>query len=71
MAAEALKIAVGVFFTLFVSFIIVGYQGILPVLLKEGVYQDLCRNDNHTHASEFQSQNTQEQDLRRYILHEI
>lgn len=44
MAAEVLKVIVGVFFTLFVSFIIVGYQGILPVLLKEGVYQNLCSN---------------------------
>ncbi len=41
MAAEGMKVAVGVFFTLFVSFIVVGYQGILPVLLKEGVYQNL------------------------------
>jgi MFS family permease len=43
MAAEGLKVAAGVFFTLFVSFIIVGYQGLLPVLLKEGVFQDMCR----------------------------
>lgn len=41
----ALRILTGIFFTFFVSFIVAGYQALLPVLIEEGVYSYKCLNN--------------------------
>jgi hypothetical protein len=51
MSAKIIRLALGLFFTLTVSFTTAGYQAILPALLDEKVYYSKCNTTKVTHST--------------------